>query len=116
MILRSSFPKLNRWFCALVFGPALLFGFTLSANAADRKVRQQVAPEYPALARQFNASGIVKLSVEVAPGGEVREVKPIGGHPLLIPAAENAVKKWKFEPAKESSTELVEFKFVANQQ
>jgi TonB family protein len=89
-------------------------GITLSAHAADRKVKQQVAPQYPPLARQFNAAGVVKLSIEVAPGGDVRNVKPLGGHPLLIPAAEEAVKKWKYEPEKESTTEIVEFKFVAN--
>ncbi len=111
MTFRSS----NRWFFALILGPALLLGFVSSANAGDRKVKQQVAPEYPSLARQVNASGVVKLLVQVTPSGEVRESKPIGGHPLLIPAAQNAVKKWKFEPSKDSSTEVIEFKFVANQ-
>ncbi len=115
MTMKHSFPCASSWLNALIVGSALLLGLTLTANAADRKVKQQVPPEYPALARQFNASGVVKLSIEVSPNGDVRGVKPIGGHPLLIPAAENAVKKWKFEPAKESSTEIVEFKFVANQ-
>jgi TonB family protein len=109
----SMSPTLNRWIAALIVGPAILLGLTLSAQAADRKVKQKVSPEYPALAKQFNASGVVKLSIEVTPSGEVRDVKAIGGHPLLIPAAENAVKKWKFEPAKDSTTEVVEFKFVS---
>lgn len=109
---KPSIPNLARWIYALILGPALFLGLTLSAHAADRKVKQRVAPEYPPLAKQFNTSGVVRLSVEVTPGGEVRDVKPIGGHPLLIPAAENAVKKWKFEPAKDSTTEVIEFKFV----
>ena len=115
MIARSTSPTFSRWIATLMVGPALFLGLTLSAHAADRKVKQKVSPEYPPLARQFNASGVVKLSVDVTPSGEVRDVKPIGGHPLLIPAAENAVKKWKFEPAKDSTTEVVEFKFVTNQ-
>ncbi|HEU5401639.1 MAG TPA: TonB family protein [Terriglobales bacterium] len=114
MKTRFTVPKPWIAVSALILGPVLVLGLTLSANAADRKVKQQVAPEYPPLAKQFNASGVVKLSVEVSPGGEVRAVKPVGGHPLLIPAAESAVKKWKFEPAKESSTEIIEFKFVSN--
>ncbi len=112
MTIKSSSPNGRFWLCALLLGPALLLGATLSVHAADRKVRQQVAPQYPPLAKEFNASGVVKLSIEVTPGGEVRNVKALGGHPLLIPAAENAVKKWKYEPGKESTTEVVEFKFV----
>lgn len=115
MSATTTSPTLNRWIIALILGPALLLGLTISVHAADRKVKQKVSPEYPALARQFNASGVVKLSVDVTPGGDVRDVKPIGGHPLLIPAAENAVKKWKFEPAKDTTTEVVEFKFVSQQ-
>jgi outer membrane biosynthesis protein TonB len=55
------------------------------------------------------------LEVEVSPNGEIRNVKALGGHPLLIPAAEDAIRKWKYEPAKESTTAVVEFKFAANQ-
>ncbi len=113
MAIKSTSLTFIRWIVALIVGPALFLGLSSSAHAADRKVKQKVAPEYPALARQFNASGVVKLSVDVTPTGDVRDVKPIGGHPLLIPAAENAVKKWKFEPAKDTTTEVVEFKFVS---
>lgn len=112
---RKSFsPIWSFRFAALILGPALMLGLTLSAAAADRKVQRQVSPQYPSLARQFNASGVVKLSVEVAPGGEVRNVKVLGGNPLLIQAAQDAVKKWKYEASKETTTETVEFKFVAN--
>ncbi|MDT8070635.1 MAG: energy transducer TonB [Terriglobia bacterium] len=111
----SSSRKWSFWLCAFILGTALLLGHTVSAADAGRKVRQQVAPQYPPLARQFNATGIVKLSVEVTPGGEVKTMKVLGGHPLLIPAAEDAVRKWKYEPAKESSTEIVEIKFVSGQ-
>jgi len=114
MTVDSSSPKWSLWLCAL-WGPALLLVFTLSAHAADRKVKQQFSPQYPALARQFNASGIVKLSVDVTPGGEVKGVKVLGGNPLLVQSAQEAVRKWKYEPSKESTTEVVEFKFVPNQ-
>lgn len=115
MTRKSSSPNWGFRFAALILGPALLLGAALSAQAADRKVQRQVAPQYPSLARQFNASGVVKLSVEVAPGGEVRTVKVLGGNPLLIQAAQDAVRKWKYEATKETTTETVEFKFVANQ-
>ena len=70
---------------------------------------------YPELAKRVNASGTVRLEVEVAPNGEVKNVKPLGGHPLLIPAAEDAMRKWKYEPGKETTTAIVEFKFGVNQ-
>ncbi len=59
--------------------------------------------------------GTVKLLVDVAPNGSVKNVKVIGGHPLLATAAEDAVKKWKFEPASEESFGKVELIFGSDQ-
>jgi len=93
----------------------LLVSLVAHAEDTDRKVRQRVAPQYPELAKRVNAAGTVRLEIEVSPNGEVKNVKALGGHPLLIPAAEDAIRKWKYEPAKETSTAVVEFKFSANQ-
>jgi outer membrane biosynthesis protein TonB len=41
----------------------------------------------------------------------VKSTKAIGGHPLLVSAAEEAVKKWKFEAAAEENSGVVEFTF-----
>ena len=114
MKYRFPFIKSSFWLCALILGPALFVGQILSAETTERKVKQRVTPQYPEIARRFNTSGVVKLSVEITPGGDVRSVKVLGGHPLLIPAAEDAVRKWKYEPAKESTTQVVEFEFVPN--
>jgi len=54
---------------------------------------------------------VVKVSVVVTPQGAVRSTKVLGGHPLLVTAAMDVLKKWKFEPASEESTGVVEFKF-----
>ena len=56
-------------------------------------------------------AGNVKLLVLVAPNGSVKETKVIGGHPILVNAALDAVKKWKFETAGVESMGTVEFKF-----
>ncbi len=56
-------------------------------------------------------SGIVRLAVVIAPNGNVKTTSAVGGHPLLVNAAMDAVKKWKFEPAGAASTETVEIKF-----
>jgi len=78
-----------------------------------RKVKTRVAPVYPALARRSNVniSGTVKVRVVVAPDGSVKELNVVGGHPLLVNAAMDALKKWKFEPASEESSGTVIFNF-----
>lgn len=85
----------------------------LGATASDgRKVRSRVNPVYPELAKRINASGTVRVEVQVAPNGDVKSVKALGGHPLFIPAAEDAIRKWKYEPAAGATTEVVEFRFA----
>jgi TonB family protein len=76
-----------------------------------RKVKSKVSPVYPELARRMSISGVVKVQVVVAQNGTVKSTKIVGGHPLLVNAATDAVKKWKFEPASEETTGIVEFKF-----
>jgi TonB family protein len=77
----------------------------------SRKVKSKVPPLYPEIARRMNIAGTVKVSVVVTPSGTVRSTKVLGGHPLLVTAAMDALKKWKFEPASDESTGVVEFKF-----
>ena len=83
----------------------------LAQNSMDRKVKSKVSPVYPEIARKMGLTGNVKLQLVVAPNGEVKETKVIGGHPILVNAAVDAVKKWKFESANQESTGLVEFRF-----
>ncbi|MFZ0977866.1 MAG: energy transducer TonB [Candidatus Acidiferrales bacterium] len=82
-----------------------------ATDASKRKVRTKVAPEYPALARQMNVTGKVKIETTIAADGHVMETKVIGGSPLLVNAALDAVKKWRFEPASKDTTEVIEFEF-----
>jgi TonB family protein len=74
-----------------------------------------VQPEYPELARKMNITGTVKVQVVVAPNGSVKDAKVVGGHPVLASAALDAVKKWRFEPAANESTGVVDFKFEPHQ-
>ena len=82
-----------------------------STEGAKRKVRSKVLPEYPPLARQMNVMGKVKIEATVSADGRVVETHVVGGSPLLVNAATDALKKWRFEPASKDSTELVEFEF-----
>ena len=80
----------------------------------SRKVKTKVAPGYPELARRMSISGVVKVQIVVAPNGSVKSTKVVGGHPLLVNAAVDAVKKWRFDAASEETTGVVEFKFDPN--
>ncbi len=87
----------------------------LGQEEVNRKIKSQVAPVYPELARKMNITGIVKVQVTIAPNGTVKTVKLVGGHPLLANAAMDTVKKWRYEPAKDETTTVVEFHFDPNQ-
>lgn len=83
----------------------------LAQDHMDRRVKSKVSPVYPEIARRMGLSGNVKLQLVVAANGEVKETKVIGGHPILVNAAVDAVKKWRFETATADSTGTVEFRF-----
>jgi len=76
-----------------------------------RKVKSKVNPTYPDLARRMNLRGTVKVLVVVSPEGTLKNSKVVGGNPILVNAALDALKKWKFEPSSEESTGTVEFQF-----
>jgi TonB family protein len=82
-----------------------------AADTAVRKVRTKTAPEYPALARQLNVTGKVKLEVTISADGRVTNTRTVGGSPLLVPPATEAVKKWRYEPGPKETMEIVEFNF-----
>ena len=76
-----------------------------------RKPKTKVAPIYPDIARRMSIAGTVRLVIVVAPNGTVKSSKAMGGHPVLVNAAMDAVRLWKFEPAATESSGIVEFKF-----
>jgi TonB family protein len=101
---------------ALLLGGAAIVPHKTSAqdspaDSSKRKVRVRVTPEYPTLAKQMNVTGKVKIEATVAADGHVVSTKVVGGSPLLVNAALEALKKWHFEPAAKESTEIVEFAF-----
>src|ERR1039457_6085277 len=101
----------------LIIAVALFAGlFPQSSGAqakghAKRKVVSQVAPFYPAIAKRMHVTGVVKIEVIVRANGKVKSTKALGGSPVLIESATDAVFKWRFEPAPEESTEAVQITF-----
>ena len=55
-------------------------------------------PLYPAAAKQQGIQGAVHFRAVIGVDGSIQELSVIDGHPLLAPAAIEAVKKWKYKP------------------
>jgi TonB family protein len=81
-----------------------------------RKVVYKVAPKYPRELRQNEIGGIVRLSVVINPNGSVSKVTPVGGNPVLVDAATQAVKQWKYAPSDHPTTTEVQLDFIPRQQ
>jgi protein TonB len=58
----------------------------------------KVQPSYPPLARQTRISGTVRLHAIISKAGSVQQLEVISGHPLLVQAALDAVRQWKYRP------------------
>jgi TonB family protein len=86
---------------------ALMVTLAIPAMMAEtRAVRSRVAPIYPEVAKRMRIAGTVKVEATVDAEGNVTSVKALSGNSLLTFAAEDAVRKWKFEPG--SGTAKVE--------
>jgi protein TonB len=55
-------------------------------------------PEYPKLARETGAKGIVELVATIGTDGRVKAVKVVKGPPMLQKAASDAVMQWRYKP------------------
>ena len=66
--------------------------------AMAAQIVKKIAPEYPPLARQARIQGVVTLKAQLNKSGDVVNLQLISGHPMLAPAAIEAVKQWKYKP------------------
>jgi TonB family protein len=104
------FVRLMLVLCLLAI-PLQGFGEGATEGAGARKVRVNVKPEYPEVARRLAIHGIVQLKVKVSGEGTVRSVEVVGGNPVLVQSAVDAVKKWRYEATGKESLEPVRFAF-----
>lgn len=90
------------------------FAQSSAGDEGKRKIKSKTSPVYPELARRMNVSGKVRIEIIITPDGRVRSTRVVGGHPLLVQACQDSVKEWKYLPAAEESTQIVEFDFHGN--
>jgi len=71
---------------------------TVGQSVMAGQIVAKVAPIYPPLARQARIQGTVVLKVRISKSGDVANLQLFSGHPMLAPAAIEAVKQWKYKP------------------
>jgi TonB family protein len=93
--------------------PVVCFCFFAAAllHADTRKSVKTVPPVYPAIAAKMKVEGTVKLDATIDPDGSVTDVRVVSGHQLLVQAAIDAVKKWKYESGDGKSTQSISVEF-----
>ena len=70
----------------------------LGGRVREPRLIHREEPSYPPLARQTHTQGTVVIDAILDESGSVVEMKVISGPALLIPAALEAVRKWKYQP------------------
>ena len=58
----------------------------------------KVQPVYPPLARQARIQGSVLLRAIISRRGTIEDLSVISGHPMLVGAAIEAVRQWRYRP------------------
>lgn len=89
----------------------------VAGDHALYQMKKQVAPKYPPLAKKGRIQGTVTIDVTVAKNGKPKQLQVVpGAHPLLVPAAMEAVRQWRWpkfkvnnEPVEVETSAVVNF-------
>jgi len=78
--------------------PAPVRPIRVSGSATQATLLSQVAPVYPPIAKTAHISGTVLLHCLIGKDGSVETLEYVSGPPLLMKAALDAVRQWKYKP------------------
>src|SRR5215813_69624 len=70
----------------------------VSQGVSTGLLLRRVQPPYPPLARQARIQGQVVLQADISKDGTIQNLRLVSGHPMLAPAAIEAVKQWRYKP------------------
>jgi protein TonB len=70
----------------------------VSSGVAEGLKIHDVTPTYPQMARIAHIQGDVLLQATISKSGVIENLHGVQGHPILIQAAMDAVKQWKYKP------------------
>jgi protein TonB len=68
------------------------------SNLLEGSLIRRVQPVYPPLARSARVQGSVVLAAVISKNGTIDNLTLISGHPMLVPAALQAVSQWRYRP------------------
>ncbi len=70
----------------------------VSQGVTTGQLIRKLEPKYPPLAQQARIQGQVVLNAIISKTGVVENLELVSGHPMLVPAALDAVKQWRYRP------------------
>ena len=70
----------------------------ISQGVAVGMLQTRIEPVYPSIALKAHVQGTVLLHAIIATDGHVENIQLIQGHPMLVEAAINAVRQWRYAP------------------
>lgn len=70
----------------------------VGGQVQQAKILNKTLPIFPALAKQARIQGTVRLQAIIAKDGSVQELQVLSGPPLLVQAALDAVRQWRYSP------------------
>lgn len=71
---------------------------TVGEKVQQAMLTHHVAPAYPPLAKQARIAGAVRFKILIDADGSITKIELISGHPLLVQAALDAVRQWRYKP------------------
>jgi periplasmic protein TonB len=70
----------------------------ISQGVTRGSLIQKIEPAYPVIARTARIQGEVVLAAIISKTGEIQNLVLVSGHPMLVPAAIEAVRQWRYRP------------------
>ena len=64
----------------------------------EGSLMRRVEPQYPPLAKPLGIQGSVVLAAIISREGTIEQLQVVSGHPLLVRAALQAVREWRYRP------------------
>ena len=70
----------------------------VTSKEVKGKLIHKVAPKYPRKARRHGIQGTVVMCANIGKDGRINDLRAVSGPEELVPAALEAVKKWRYQP------------------
>ncbi len=68
------------------------------SHISEGDLVRKILPVYPPLARMARIQGQVELQAVISKQGVIENLTVLSGHPMLVPAAKEAVRQWRYRP------------------